>query len=304
MEKGAARIQIVKDLETAGQLWALFTPDKTIYDNWEFRNCFYKYCHYELFFYTAYIDERPTALLPLQFNTEKNYLEFFGGDYMEDNRCFAQPGHEELISKLYQAVDKPAHLQFITGQDSFTTNLPVKDFKYTLSADKLKDYWGYLQNTGHAETRKTLQKQIRRIEREGIEIVRNQFADLELLFKLNIDVFGERSSFNRPGRKEVFRDLLKLPWPIFLLSFKVAGITQGVSLAILYKDVLECFNTGANRQAVPDLNKFICYTSIKTAAENDTKLLDFFTGNYGYKELWFFDKTPEYIFDNITLKLS
>ena len=72
----------IKDIEKAKIIWEQLTPNKSMYDTWEFRYLSYQLSLYQLYFYTAYENNEPVALLPLQLNTDKGYIEFFGGGIM------------------------------------------------------------------------------------------------------------------------------------------------------------------------------------------------------------------------------
>ena len=141
MAAAEARITVVKDLPEAERLWQLLSPQTTIYDSWEFRYCFYKYFNFELFFYVAYDDATPVALLPLQYNSDTGWLEFFGGDnYMEDNRVFVKPGYESIIPKIYASVDRPAKLEFIIGGKLNTSPFSSVSTGYLLNSLNMGPY--------------------------------------------------------------------------------------------------------------------------------------------------------------------
>ncbi len=293
--------KILDNLEECKIAWQALTPDNNIYDNWDFRALFHKYHQKRLHFVAGYINNAELiGLLPLQFNDEVKYFEFFGGNYMEDNKVFIKPGFEDVISEFYKNINGPAKLEYITGNDSYTSQLPVQDYKFVLPLDGLKTYVDYLDKfVASHEQNKKMQKIVRRTEKEKIEIIKNNFSDIEILFDYNKQNFGGGSAFvDRPYQKEIFRDLLKLPHHVALLTFKVNDNVEAVSLAIIYKGVHEGFNTGITRN-VTNLSAYVTLKKIQYAIDNGAHTFDAFVGDYGWKEKWGFLKIPQYIFSNL-----
>ena len=105
--------KVIKDLSQAKAIWQQLSPQKTLWDDWDFSYCFYKYYNWELFFYTGYLDGQIVGVLPLQYNPEKKFLEFFGGNYMEENKILVKKDCQQFIPDFYKQVDKEAELDDI-----------------------------------------------------------------------------------------------------------------------------------------------------------------------------------------------
>jgi len=294
--------QLITDFNEAKEWWNKFAYGETIYSNWDFRNCFYtswdrRKPSAEIRFYVGYFKDEPVGLMPLQYNQEEKYLEFFGGSYMEDNQIYIKPGYEKYLPEFYDQIKEKAKLEYIIGHDEFTKKLKFKDWKYVLPLTGMKSHLDYVEKYFHGETKKKLKKRLKKVPEENkIEVVFNNFADIELLFQYNIEKFKNDSSFVWPGRKEAFRELLKPPFHPYLMTFLVNGQKQAVSLGILHNGVYESFNTGVSADAVYNLSSYIHVKKIDHAIELGAKLFDAFTGDYGWKENWNFDKIPQYSF--------
>lgn len=288
------RFEIVQDSEQIKEFWNILSPKETIYDDWEFRQCFQKYFQYPLMCHVGYEGDKLIGILPLQLNTDKNYLEFFGGNYMEDNRVLIRKGYEQYIPEFYKQIVQPAVLEYIRGDDPFTASLPIQDYKYVLPLQGFKTYEEYFSTYLDGVARGKMRRKIRKVEKEQVVIRRNNFADLDFLFTWNMANFGDHSSFNdRPFHKEIFQDLLKFPYETFLLTFEVNNKKEGVSLAILYNGVYEYFNLGVNK-TIPGLSTFVSIKNLEMALTSGAYLLDAFTGDYGWKEHWRFKKIPQH----------
>jgi hypothetical protein len=68
------RFECVQDIDKAKELWELFSPKQTIYDDWDFRFTFYKYYQPKIFFYVGYLNDDPIGVFPLQ---QENNHDFF-----------------------------------------------------------------------------------------------------------------------------------------------------------------------------------------------------------------------------------
>lgn len=295
-------IKIVKDLGECRVLWNRFSPKKTIYDDWDFRFLFHKYHQHNIHWIVAYNKNEPLGLLPLQYNTITKQYEFWGGDYMEDNRAYVILGYEHIIPTLYASIPPKNNLQYIVGEDEYTKSLPVEDFKYIITIDPSTSFETYLANHFDSETRGKFRRKIKHIQNLGIIVHKNRAEDMEILFKFNLERFQENSSFaDRPYHREIFLDLFKTATKPHLLSYEINGQTQAVSFGTIYNEVYEYFNLGVSLGAHKDLPTFVHYTNFMTAVEEKTRLFDAFTGAYGWKELWHMDKVPQHRYtDNKT----
>lgn len=285
--------EIIEDLQKAREIWNEFSYKEHIYDDWDFRYCFYKYFNFPLRFYVAYFDSKPVGFLPLQYNTEKKYLEFFGGTFMEDNRAYFKKGFESCLSQAYSSLDGPARLEDIVGEDAFTKSLRVLEYKYVARLEGIKTLDEYLERIFKSRTRKKFKKRFDSMAAEGIRVIENRFGDVDAMMDLNIKIFGNESSFLKPHRREIFRDLLKLPLEFHMLSFEIKGKLEAVSLAFKHKDIFVGINAGINKENYPDLGTYVILTRLEKAISLGVKAYDAGIGDLGWKENWHFERVPQ-----------
>ena len=297
------RIELVQNLDEAEKIWRSLSPEETLYDAWEFRALFQKYHQKEIRFYVGYAGDKLIGCFPLQFNQEKGWIECFGGDYMEDNRLFLKPEYEMYRPNFYEhlkTLGEKVHLECIRGIDPYTSALEVQDYKWVLPIEKYSSYEEYVADVFSSETKKTLLKKMRRVEKLGVEIIKNNFEDIEKLFDFNIATFGDHSSFSdRPFHKEIFRELLTLSpkFTPYLLTFKVAGVVTAVSISLEYKGGYAYILLGTDPNGVKDMATYINLQNIETAICAKAKFVDCFVGAYGWKDRWHFTPIPQYKFD-------
>ncbi len=301
MEKKNLEIQRVTDLLQAEHIWKQLSPEETIYDSWEFRALFQKYHQKEIRFYVGFVDGVMIGVLPLQYNADKGWIEFFGGDYMEDNRLFIASGYENYRQDFYEylkTLGEKIKLEYIRAEDDFTKTFEVADQKWVLPLTGFQSYTDFLEDSFEGKTKNTFYRKIKKIEQNQIEIQRNNFDDLELLFEYNKLMFGDHSSFNdRPFHQEIFRDLVKIPeFTPEILTFLINGEKEAISFSLQYKGWYEFFLFGLRPDKIKDLSTFINVQNIQRAIDTKANYFDAFVGAYGWKDRWHFTPIAQYKF--------
>jgi CelD/BcsL family acetyltransferase involved in cellulose biosynthesis len=290
------KIICIHDIEEAKKVWEQLSPKKHIYDDWGFRFCFYKYFNYEIYFYVGIENGEPVGLLPLQYNSEKGYLEFFGGSYMDSNQIYIKEKNDKIIPDFYKALDRPAKLIDVIGEDSFTTDLPLEDYNYMLPLNGIQTVEQLIEQRFSKRSKDTLKRKMKMLEHENITILKDQYEDLDLLIDLNIKRFGDDSAFCYPFRRETFHDLLKLPFQFKIQTFVINEEKQAVSLSIFYKGIYYYLYSGVNLEKTKNLGNYVIKETIKEAISLDAICFDAGLGDCGWKERWHLDKTPQYIY--------
>lgn len=301
MDKQVVQFRCVTDIVEAEKIWRTFSPGETIYDTWEFRSLFQKYHQKELRFFVGFVNDEMIGCLPLQYNQEKSWLEFFGGDYMEDNRLFLKDGFEEYRPDFYEhmkTVGEKVKLEYIRGTDDFTKTLEVADHKWVLPLAGMTSYKDFLDQKFEGKTKSTFYRKLRKFETETIDVIKNDFQDLELLFEYNKMMFADHSSFNdRPFHQEIFRDLVTMPeFAPEILTFVINGEKEAVSFSLRYNGWHEFFLFGLRPDKIKDLSTLINIRNIQNAIETESSHFDAFVGAYGWKDRWHFDAIPQYKF--------
>lgn len=292
-------ISEVNDLKEAERLWRTLSPQETIFDEWDFRYCFYKYDPHPVCFLAAFAKGEVIGLLPLQRHPKYGY-EFFAEDPCEENRPFIKPGYEKIIADLYAAIPGAAKCYDITGEDEFTMALPLEDYKYLLSLEGLNNFSDFLEKRLSSKRRRSIFKEIETIVKNNIKIKisdRSSWeSDLERLFVFNNNNFAAES-YLKEDERAPWRDLLLLPYDWRLVTLQIAGVTQAVSLSVLYKKEWHYLITGVNFKKYPSLGKYLVKVNMEVAMAAGVKVFDVGLGDCGWKHLWHFDKKSQYEFE-------
>lgn len=308
-------IRIVSDLKEAERLWRALSPGQTIFDEWDWRYCFYKHKPWPLCFIAAFIvggGTEPTAaigLLPLQWHPD-GFYEFFAEDPCEENRAFIKSGYEKIIPELYAAIPGPATCYDISGEDEFTRKLPLEDYKYILPLSGFKNSDDFLQARFSAKRRQGITREIAALEENkirysvyGLDIfggltdsfVQQAEADLELLFSFNNNNFNEES-YLKEEERAAWRDLLKLPFDWRISVTEINGVRAGVYLNVVHNDYWHCLISGVNFKNWPGLGKYSMKANIGAAIAAGAGIFDAGLGDCGWKHIWHFDTVPQYEF--------
>jgi hypothetical protein len=289
--------QIITDPDQTHQLWEQFSSNELLFDTWEFRNCFYKLDNFPLYFIVGYDQGAPIGLLGLQRNTEHNYLEFFGGSWMEDNKVLVKPGYEAAIPDFYAQIKEPAHLIAINSPDAYTQSLPLDDYKFQLDLTNYKTYWDFIEDKFNKKGQDTFRRKIKKIETNKIEVIENNNPDIEKLIEFNIKTFGDDSSFNNEKRKIVYRDFLNLSFEKYLMTIKVNGVVQSVSLNLKHNGIMYYLNAGSNNEEIPNLGSYTLLTDIQKSIDTGCRIFDALMISYNWKERWHFNMVPYHKFN-------
>ncbi len=298
------KFEVVQDLKKAEIVWNLLSPKKVIDDEWQFRYTFYKYLHYPLYFILCFDGDEPVGMLPMQLNTGfglrpayalqcEEFLEFFGGDDSDNNDVFLQEEFGEYRDLFFKQVHSLAY--FAPLKDTYKTVQNIKFYtnKYYLPLVKYKTYDDFLADRWSGDARRNIKRQIRKLHKDNkVNIVQNEFKDIELLFTLNMLRFGENSSFRYSYRRQIFRDLMD-QYRIDLLTIEINGVKEAVSFGIVHKNIYYSMNIGVN-PFISNLGKLLILLQIQQAIDLGCKLFDAGKGNGGWKEVYKLNKDPQY----------
>ena len=295
-------ISEIHDLKEAELLWRALSPNKTIFDEWDFRYCFYKYDPLPLCFLAAYDGEKLVGLLPLQKHPKHGY-EFFAEDPCEENRPFIRGGYENIIPSLYAAMPGSGKAFDISGDDAFTSKLPLEDYKYVLPLAGLKSFTDFLTTRLSAKRRRSLVKEMEEAENYGIEAeiiggessAKDRVEALKSLFGFNVNNFKEESYLLEKDQAP-WCDLMSLEFAWRIIVLKIKNISVAASLSVLHNHDWHYLITGANFKDYPGLGKLLAKININNAIAAGAKHFDAGLGDCGWKHLWHFDRQPQYEF--------
>ncbi|MEK7605668.1 MAG: GNAT family N-acetyltransferase [Patescibacteria group bacterium] len=289
----------ISNLEEAEKAWKSLSPNKVLYDDWDFRYTYYKYFNYPLNFIAGYDQGELVGLLPLMWDPTKGCYDFFAGfGYMEDNAIFYKPGYEETIPQFLEQLEGPAVLEYMRPDMGSLAQTTIHDYNYYIELAGMTNYSDFVTKYLDGDSRRNLNSQIRKLtENNTVEVSYDNVEDLKVLEYWNKIRFGNTSSFNeRPHWDEFFSEIAT-KYPSKIITVTLNGEKQGVGFVLFYKNICYGINTGYNPE-VKNLGKYITLLKIDAAIKERMKIYDAGgSGAFGWKTDFNLLKKPQYLRD-------
>jgi hypothetical protein len=93
--------EIVSDINRCFELWKEFSPQKTLFDTWEFRFAFYQAYKHKPYFILLKNQSENLALLPLWYEDDKKKYFWFGSWWQEEVRFFSKdPNYVPILLSI------------------------------------------------------------------------------------------------------------------------------------------------------------------------------------------------------------
>lgn len=309
-------LQVVKDHNKAQKLWREFSPQSTLFHEWEIRQAFYEGFRFTPYFLTLSAKNASTktriAVLPLWHDTESDTKEYvwFGGNWMEDNVFFASD--PELIPLLLAAAPQPLYLANIQA-------LPRYAFLETLQGFNLDEEKKYYLDLTQYHTIDDYLALLKKKKRYNLRRDRMHIQQLHPIVKINMfDHFDELIRLNimrsRRKRNDPSYDPSPLEderyqrafWAIInnkkgayiprMISTLIEGNVQAVELGVVYKDTYNPLISGVNTEKYSGIGVFSNLLVMEDALRLGCKKIDFQEGDYNWKESWQLQSQIQYQF--------
>jgi hypothetical protein len=279
------KIVTITDLDQAQKLWEQCVQSPSWYNQWDIRKLFFLTKGYaDVAFYVVTEHDLPIALLPLQLSKKSRTLEFFGGRFFEDNQVWGIS--EEAKQILYQSLGGSINLDSILPSDhNYDQRIELGDEKFVLPLQGYTDGSDYLQLFS-SKRRNNLRRAFKKLTKNNLEITVGQPSDLEHLFALNIQRFGEESIFNDEKHSNCFREMLSLPYDWRIYTFTIHKKVEAVSLGVLLHNTYIYHNAGTNVAAYPNLGSMVIHHNIAMAIEGKADYFDAGSEDLGWKSRW------------------
>ncbi|SLM31005.1 putative cellulose biosynthesis protein CelD [Desulfamplus magnetovallimortis] len=311
-------ICIIRDKNECKQLWKTLYPVKSIFDLWEIREIFANsYGRKNLFIiHRSEQDNKINGFLPLSWIEERDVFGFFpaetwrGRTWMEQNRIIAQDSN--VLAKMLEAIPGESDIRYLAFESNLDNLFPsgkwnccIDETGYLFYPDRYQSFSGYLEGF-KGKSRKKILSEIRYFEKEGVTFRYNNIADLNNMFHLNLENFGENSYFHDPRFMDAFEKLAlmlnkkgMLRVITALVNEKIAAVDMG---AVWNKTCT--FLAGGTSREFPGIAKFINLHHIQWACAHKDGLcsmpfekistLDFLCGDFGWKERFHLSPRPLY----------
>lgn len=287
-------IEVYSDLLSCYLLWKKFSPEKNLFETWEFRYAFYLGYKYKPHFFVAKRGREILALLPLWFDETKKIFTWFGSYWQEEVSFWGK--EVEAIKTLLKFAPTPLYLNAITKEsidqlkDEF--EFEEDESKYVLDLKNFTCHEDWLK-TLKKNDRRDLRKDRNRILKQNPEIFFDNFKDFDELVRLSKERFrlkGEQADWEDPRRVETFRQVIELAGKSYkarMITVKIGGKVAGVDLIAIHKDTYYALKCGYNVNEFKGIGNFVNLIEIDDAIKLGLKKIDFLQNNYHWKSRWF-----------------
>ena len=298
------KVAIISDIKEIERLWRAFSPNETLWDEWDFIKPLYQPDYFTPHGLLLIDDrEREIGFWPLWLEKELNRYYTFGGDYMEDTKfwfpleyfplmfqklqatkLFDMNGQvaQAVVSKYpeYQKYFWPAHNRY------FLT--PAK-FNYSTAE--------YLTSFGKKH-RYNLLRDLKKLQTLNYELAWESNEHFDDLIALSVQRFGEESDFIDGYFVEQMRQMvnyLVARGELHTLVVRIGGRLVALELAAEFKNVWYVLN-GGQEDGIDNLGKLLIMEHIKEACLRRCQEINFLAGDTGWKRLWNLEREQYYNF--------
>ena len=302
------RLKVHSDIQECEILWKKFSPNESIFDDWNFRLAWHEGYKYTPYFYTLYNGGESVGFLPLCYNKENKRYEWWGTNWMED--CDIYVKDQRIVDLLFFIAPSPLHLNAIKGK--YLSQISrfgkvkeddkknEKDISNLSSIDELMD--SYKKKYRH-----NLKHSCSYIKSLGSNVVFTSGNDgdlIEKLITLNIKQFDtgnpeDESDLALPERANTYRNMVKNSGKLYEAKFIqvfIQNTLAAIDFILVYKNNYYTIKGGNELKKFDGIGNYILYLEFDDAVKNNMSKVNSLQVDYGWKHRYF-DQIPLYVFE-------
>jgi len=295
-------VSVCQDLGEVHRLWQRHWPRKCLFDLWPVRACFQR--HFQHTPYVLVAKRRGTfrGMLALSWIGEEQYFGHFPGElwrgktWLEQNRILAED--QATFEALSDAVPDRAQIRYLDPEGYLPegASVTMDEIGYLFRPPQ----YGYDFNAYMAEfsgkTRKKMRSELDRLHAKGVSFRYNRLADVDRLFRLNMEAFGENSYFSDPRFLSAFEDLviwLHAHDMLRVTTVLVGGEMAAVDIGAVWNGTYTVVAGGACSD-FPGVAKLINFHHLEWACQRQLQEVDFLCGEFNWKNRFHLTPRPLY----------
>ncbi|MBU0482436.1 MAG: GNAT family N-acetyltransferase [Proteobacteria bacterium] len=296
------KTRVCADPEECKRLWAEIWPVSCFFDLWEVRSSFAAGFARPTSFLVAEEGNKIQGLLALSWIEESDCYGIFPGEtwqgktWLEQNRIPVRS--VRALEALLANIPGPARLRYLTEEAAGLAGSPVT-----------VDETGYLFRPGEygfsfsdymlefsGKSRKKLAQDSAKLEKHGVSFRYGEFADIQRMFRMNLEAFGRWSYFWEPRFLNSFERLVEwLDGQGFLriTTLLLGGEVAAIDIGAVWNNTYTVLAGGTSSEFV-GVAKMINFHHLRWACEEKLALVDFLCGDFGWKERFHLQGRPLY----------
>jgi hypothetical protein len=293
-------LEIITNEADCEQIWRSIVQPRGIQDIWEYRCIWMTIYSGKPFFLCAKVGDEIVGFLPLEdYRETYGYFWYFGGGhYLERSRCFIRPEWQDLVAPfLYEHLPPKVKLLYIdAGELRYFPRLVPMTETYYLDCMKIHFNLDEFFENMTKLTRKSVKRDLRKIQDLNPEILINRFQDIEQLIHFNQIRFGNDSTLRDHFHEAAIRSLTvdpRLRPYLRMISVFIQGDLKACAYAFFCNNVYTYF-IGGNDVDIPNLAKYLVYCLFQDGIQLGASRIDVMADDCGWKEHWHLEKEPQY----------
>ncbi len=295
-------VTVCNDLDTAKGLWLRYWPRNSLFDLWPVRACFQSQYNYKPHFLVASQGDTFRGMLALSWIEDERYYGHFPGEvwqgktWLEQNKIVA--ADHETANALFSHIPAGAKIRYLSLND-----------RIDLERSAIADETGYLffpQQYNYAfeaywssfsgKSRKKICAEIQGLKTRGVEFRYNHWADIDWMFRLNLERFQSKSYFDDPRFLRAFENLatwLQANDMLRVTTVMVGGKVAAVDMGAIWKSTYTLL-AGGTHADFPGVAKLINLHHLEWACAQRMTVVDFLCGDFNWKDR--FHLTPQRLY--------
>jgi Acetyltransferase (GNAT) domain len=295
-------VRVCKDLEEIQHLWRQYWPQQCIFDFWPVRAAFQRQFQHDPHFLVAERQGNICGMLALSWIDEEQYFGHFPGElwhgktWLEQNRVIATD--DRSFEAMWEAVPDVAQIRYLhpDGYLPEGASVTVDEVGYLFRPPQYRyDFNAYLgQFSG--KTRKKIRCETNRLHARGVSFRYDHLADVDWLFRLNLEAFRGDSYFSDPRFLNAFEDLviwLQNHDLLRVTSVLVGGQLAAVDIGAVWNGTYTVVAGGTGRD-FPGIAKLINFHHLEWACHQQLREVDFLCGEFNWKNRFHLAPRPLY----------
>jgi hypothetical protein len=301
------QIDVCRDLAQAKQLWQRHWPKRCLFDLWPVRACFQSGFNRPPYFLVAREGDRFQGLVALSWLAEAQYYGHFPGEtwqgktWLEQNRILA--AGPDVYRALRDHIPSDTMIRYL-APDTQIPNISDREedeigFLF-FPAQYGFSYSSYL-STFSGKTRKKMRCELDRLSTGGVSYRYDRFDDLDLLFQMNLEGFGEYSYFRDKRFLRSFQALaswLHTNGMLRVTTVLIGGEVAAVDMGAVWNGIYTVL-AGGTCAEFPGVAKLINLHHIEWACRQRMAEVDFLCGDFNWKNRFHLTPRPLYQFKRL-----
>ena len=291
-----------KDFFQVRELWQRHWPQECLFDLWPVRACFQSQFNHSPHFIVASQNGQFQGMLALSWIDEEQCFGHFPGElwqgktWLEQNRVLA--GQPEVFNALLDHIPLAFKIRYLSP-DSFPatgSSASVDEVGYLFYPSQYGySFQEYLQCFS-GKSRKKIRRELDCLQKPGVCYRYDQPADIDIMFRMNLDNFGDQSYFADARFLKSFERLFAWLHDNHLLrvtTVQIGGRVAAVDVGAVWNSRYVVLAGGTDSD-FPGVAKLINFHHIEWACHQRLSEVDFLCGDFNWKNRFHLSPRPLY----------